>query len=349
MKPEDVTVDWLTDRLRDSGAVTGSAAVTAFAARAIGAGKVGDTYRYDLEWAGPAGPSTVVAKFASADEASRSAGLLTRSYEREINFFNELASHVDIQIPNCHHCEMDTLTGDFVILMGDLAPAEVGDQIVGCSRDEASAALNELVGLHAADIAGLESYDWLLAKHLGGAETMGILYSALLPRFIERYSDRLSSETIDAAERFERSVSRWLALAEPPYRLLHGDYRLDNLMFGPDGVVVVDWQTVSHGPPVSDVAYFCGASLVTADRRVHEDALVREYHSQLEHRTGGLISWDRCWADYRLHAVSGLHMAVVAAALVTEDERGDAMFCAMAERHAAHVIDMETFDLLEAH
>jgi hypothetical protein len=41
-------------------------------------------------------------------------------------------------------------------------------------------------------------------------------------------------------------------------------------------------------------------------------------------------------------------MAVVASALVSADARGDAMFCAMAERHAAHVTDFDTLALLEA-
>ncbi len=347
MDPSDVTPDWLTERLAAAGAAPSSARVTGCSADAIGAGKVGRTFRYQLDWEGPSGPSTVVGKFASDDEQSRMAGMLTGTYVREVNFFNELAASVDIRIPTCHHCEMDTDTGDFVILMDDLAPAEVGDQIAGCSADDADQALSELVGLHAPDVPGVGEAAWLLAKRPDGAQPMAGLYLALLPPFVERYSDRLPAETIASAERFGRCVHRWLELAAPPYRLLHGDYRLDNLMFGPDGVTAVDWQTVGHGPPMSDVSYFCGASLLTRDRRVHEEGLVRDYHAHLEQRTGGLISWDRCWADYRLHTVAGLHMAVVAAALVSEDERGDAMFCAMAERHAAHAEDLETFDLLE--
>ncbi|MFA9563294.1 MAG: phosphotransferase family protein [Acidimicrobiales bacterium] len=348
MDPSDVTPEWLTDRLRSSGAAPDGGSITSFTAEAIGEGKVGRTFRFALEWDGPRGPDTVVGKFASDDEQSRMAGLLTGTYVREINFFHDLADQVDIRMPTCHHAELDVTTGDFAILMADLAPAEVGDQITGCSVDDARAALAELVGLHAPDLAGLESTEWLVAKRPEGAEAMGGLYLALLPTFVERYTDRLPDETMATAQRFGECVHRWLTLAAPPYRLLHGDYRLDNLMFGPQGVVAVDWQTVGHGPPVSDVAYFCGASLLTDDRRTHEEALVREYHDMLEERTGGLITWDRCWADYRLHAVAGLHMAVVASALVTEDERGDAMFCVMAERHAAHMTDFDTLALLEA-
>ena len=302
-------------------------------------------------WSGTdrAGPDTVVGKFASDDEQSRMAGLLTGTYVREVNFFHELADRVDIRMPTCHHAELDVTTGDFADPDGQTWPRpRSATSSPGARSDEARAALAELVGLHAPDLADLESTEWLVAKRPEGAEAMGGLYLALLPTFVERYTDRLPDETMATAQRFGECVNRWLTLAAPPYRLLHGDYRLDNLMFGPQGVVAVDWQTVGHGPPVSDVAYFCGASLLTDDRRTHEEALVREYHDLLEERTGGLITWDRCWADYRLHAVAGLHMAVVASALVSEDERGDAMFCVMAERHAAHVTDFDTLALLEA-
>jgi len=348
INPDRVSKSWLTARLQDCGAAAKSATVTGFTAQPIGAGKMGDTFRYQLTWGGPPGPATVVGKFASADQESRAAALRTGIYQREINFFSELASHVDIRIPNCHYCKMNASTGEFVVLMEDLAPATVGDQITGCSPDEANAALEELVGLHGVEIPGLASRDWLGSKCPEAAENMGLMYSTLLPTFLERYADRLSSETIRVAERFGGCAKKWLTMSSAPYRLLHGDYRLDNLMIGPEGVTAVDWQTVCYGPPVSDVSYFCGAGLLTDDRRAHEEGLVRSYHERLEHRSGGLISWDRCWADYRLHAVAGLHMAVVAAAMVTEDERGVALFSAMAERHAAHVVDLETLDLLES-
>ena len=45
-------------------------------------------------------------------------------------------------------------------------------------------------------------------------------------------------------------------------RLIHGDYRLDNLMFPPHGtgVVAVDWQTLAVAPPARDLAYFLATS-----------------------------------------------------------------------------------------
>ena len=56
------------------------------------------------------------------------------------------------------------------------------------------------------------------------------------------------------------------SLGPTPFAVIHGDYRLDNLMFPPDGdgVVALDWQTVGVGPPARDIAYFLGTSLERA-------------------------------------------------------------------------------------
>ncbi|PRC52853.1 phosphotransferase, partial [Mycobacterium sp. ITM-2017-0098] len=53
--------------------------------------------------------------------------------------------------------------------------------------------------------------------------------------------------------------------------LVHGDFRLDNMLFGQEGadrpLTVVDWQTVTWGPAFTDVAYFLGCALPIEQRR----------------------------------------------------------------------------------
>jgi aminoglycoside phosphotransferase (APT) family kinase protein len=40
--------------------------------------------------------------------------------------------------------------------------------------------------------------------------------------------------------------------------LLHGDFRLGNLVVGPDGVrAVLDWELVHRGDPMQDLGYLC--------------------------------------------------------------------------------------------
>jgi len=135
-----------------------------------------------------------------------------------------------------------------------------------------------------------------------------------------------------------------------PWTVAHGDFRLDNLLFGTRAgappVVVVDWQTVTHGPGISDLSYFLGAGLLTEARRRHEADLVRTYHDVL--RAAGVtdLGWDECWAQYRRYTFAGLIMAIAASMLVEQTDRGDDMFVTMAQRHGRHAIDLEAERLI---
>ena len=68
------------------------------------------------------------------------------------------------------------------------------------------------------------------------------------------------TERIDAMER----LIEWLPSACPADdgkpALVHGDFRLDNMMFEPDSTrvkAVLDWELSTLGNPLADLAYFC--------------------------------------------------------------------------------------------
>lgn len=44
----------------------------------------------------------------------------------------------------------------------------------------------------------------------------------------------------------------------PPRRLVHGDFRVGNVLFGPDGLrVVLDWELAHIGDPMEDMGFIC--------------------------------------------------------------------------------------------
>ena len=98
-------------------------------------------------------------------------------------------------------------------------------------------------------------------------------------------------------------MTPWL-LAEPNrFALMHGDYRLDNMLFDPDRtrITVVDWQTMGVGLPARDLAYFTATSLLP------ECAIARSSKDLVAATTGALLGYgvtdydfDTCWRDYRL-------------------------------------------------
>jgi hypothetical protein len=132
--------------------------------------------------------------------------------------------------------------------------------------------------------------------------------------------------------------------------MVHIDFRLDNLLIDeavdPPRVAVVDWQSMVVGSPLSDVAYFLGASLLPEVRRPIEQELVREYHAGLLAAGVRDYSWEQCWTDYRRGAFAGFAVTVIASTIVVETERGNEMFTVMARRHARHALDLGSAEFL---
>ena len=136
------------------------------------------------------------------------------------------------------------------------------------------------------------------------------------------------------------------------FSLIHVDYRLDNLLFhtktGTTEVTAVDWQSITLGSPLNDVAYFIGAGLLPADRAPVEERLVRSYYDALCASGVDGYVWPDCWQAYRYGAFAGFAVTVVASMIVERTARGDQMFTTMAQRHARHALDLGADEFLRA-
>jgi hypothetical protein len=354
--PADVTTEWLTAVLGAPGGACPGARVATLEATPVGTGQMGTSVRYALAWSPPrpGAPRSVVCKFASPDPLSRETGLRLRTYEVEVEFYRLLAPTVGIRTPACHFADIDLASGEFVLVLEDLAPAEQGNQLAGCTVTQAALALDELAKLHAPRWGDerLARLAWLDRNTPDALALSSVVLPALLPGFLDRYAARLAPEHVAVAERLMARLGRWLADREPPFVVQHGDYRVDNMLFGTTAggvpLAVVDWQTAVRGSPLGDVAYFLGGSLPTEIRRAHERALVRTYWDTIRCGGAGGFSWERCWSDYRKFTPAGLLMAICASMLVVQTERGDAMFLTMARRHATHVLDLDGLEFLPA-
>jgi len=344
-RAEDVTAEWCTAALAEE---LGGAAVTALAVNPVGTGQVADTLRLRLTYDRPgAGPPTLIAKVPSTHDTSRDNSRMTRTYELEASFYRDLANALPVRTPRCYHADHDPVTDGYVVLLEDVHPAEQGDQIAGCTVAEAEAAVDELALLHGPrwDDPALEAIPWLHRHQPENLDSLVTLIEMCVPAFLERYRDRLEPSTVALVERLDPRLPAYLRLRPRPWTIVHGDYRVDNLLFGGERVVVVDWQTVSLGPGPGDLSYLLGTSLLPDDRRGHERRLVERYQQGL--RAQGVDTDDTSlWTAYRQFAFAGLIMAIAASALVVQTDRGDDMFLAMAERSAAMALDLEAESLL---
>jgi aminoglycoside phosphotransferase (APT) family kinase protein len=79
-------------------------------------------------------------------------------------------------------------------------------------------------------------------------------------RQIERWSKQYRASETETIEDMERLIA-WLPAHLPPAqkpRLVHGDYRLDNMILAPDAPTVsavLDWELSTLGDPLADFSY----------------------------------------------------------------------------------------------
>jgi Phosphotransferase enzyme family len=342
---KDLTAEWLTAALAD---VADGARVADLAAVRIGHGNIADSLRLVPRWDRPTpAPASVVAKVPSSEEVSRATGFATRTYELESAFYNELASTVWVNRPVCYKARYDAVEEGYVVLLEDLSPAEAGDQVAGCTPQDAASVMPELAALHAprwGDPVLLE-LDWLDRPTPESMRGTAEFVPTLFPGFVDRYRMRLDPEVLAVSERLMGSLDHYLVDRPGPWTVLHGDFRVDNLLFGGPRVAVVDWQTVKIGPGLSDVSYFIGSAFLPDVRRDHEAELVRAYHRHLA--AGGVeLSWDDCWSAYRRYSFDGLVMGIAASMLVAQTARSDDMFMAMVDRHGRQALDLGAEEFL---
>jgi Ecdysteroid kinase-like family len=347
-RPADLSADWLT-------AAIGAGTITDFSVERIGTGQMSECYRVRLSYAedgpGSPGPGSVVLKVAATDPMSRQTGGSLGLYEREVCFYRDIAPRLHGPVAPCYQVAFDASAGVFDVLLGDANPAVVGDEIAGATTEQARLAVTELARLQGPLLGDGTVADapWLRRDT---PVNQGLI-TALHAAFVGRYGDRIAPQHRMVCERLVGGFDAYLAEEAAEGRiqgLVHGDYRLDNMLFGAVGaerpLTVVDWQTVTWGPAMTDLAYFLGCALPVEERRAHYDELLEAYHAALG--VDAPISLADVREGVRRQSFFGVMMAIVSSMLVERTERGDAMFMTMLQRHCEHVLDVDALAILAA-
>jgi hypothetical protein len=342
---DDVSPDWITRALRSNGV---EAEVDSITPLPIGTGQMCSCYRLALSYRRGTGPETLVVKLAADDPARRTADAFT--YKCEVTFYRQIAPRVDVRIAQCYLAALSEDGAVFTLLLEDASPARAGDQIQGCTVQQARDAAVNIAGLHGplwCD-ATLREMDWLIPMSPDIADLSAAFFKDSTEKFIDRYP--LSGQAVDVFREFGDKSVAWWRVDPFPFTLLHGDYRLDNLLFGKpgtrDAVIAVDWQACMVGQPLRDVAFVAVSGLSIADRRAAERDIVGAYFDALNHYDIGDYSAEQCWQDYRLGVFHSAMITVFGAAAGKPTERGDRMFIAMAERSAAAISDLDALSVL---
>ena len=186
---------------------------------------------------------------------------------REFRLLRAFFGHAAVPVPEPIACcvDRDVLGVPFYLMapidgvvVRETVPAELaGDDDV--PRACAYALVDVLAGIHA--------FDWKAGGLADFGKPEGYL-DRQVPRWLgqlERYATRPLPD-VDAA-------GRWLQEHTPPMQppaVIHGDYKLDNVMFAPrlpvELVAVVDWEQSTVGDPLVDLGWLIGLWLEVGER-----------------------------------------------------------------------------------
>lgn len=283
-------------------------------------------------------PPSVIVKTPTQVPENFAAGDALRSYEREIVVYQTLRSSLGVPMPGYYHGAMDPdpapwmqrplfflfdhlsirginwVIGQFLKLSGkskrryilvieDIADARPPTQMLGGSLDDAHRSLEVLAQFHAANWMRSDATSHY--RHIFPVDTVPRVGQASYVRnrdeFVERFGPVLRDGMLERLDAIQARVPEICsALAAEPWTLLHGDYRLDNVLFRPNGeMVVLDFQGLGSGRPAVDVAYFITTAL-TAEHREEEEPLLRSYHDALVAAGVSTYSFDELVRDGEL-------------------------------------------------
>lgn len=339
----DLTPDWMTQLLRSSGDLADTISVVSAEPTPFGSDEsmMSSLYRVALTFDGATdAPTSLIVKLASQNEGMRFVAGMFRFYEREMRFYNEIASDTPIDTPRCLLAEMYPDDQGFVLVLDEVSGCRQVDQIEGMSFDDAVTTLEALADLHVP----------FWGKDLGDIPQTLLRYSSdMLKQLIPPKSsddwgkvrpmliDSTPAEVVDLLDRILEIWPRVLDDMTEPNTLVHGDCRSDNMLFRPDGsVIMLDFQLMATGHGITDPAYLISQSL---DPAAHERAseLIEIYLARIA-SAGIDVDRDRAKVAYGASVI--FHVAIALGLLSAEDmpERSVVLGKQMVERASKEIL-----------
>lgn len=175
--------------------------------------------------------------------------------DREFRVIRALAN-TDVPVAKVYHlCEDDSIIGSMFYLMEYVEASVYWDAALPAMNNQQRNKIYDdmnrvLAAMHSVDVdqVGLSDYG-----------KPGNYFDRQLDRWSRQYRAS-ETETIEAMEQ----LMTWLEVNKPKddgrVSLVHGDFRLDNMMFDPATQQVkalVDWELSTLGHPFADLAYQC--------------------------------------------------------------------------------------------
>jgi len=175
--------------------------------------------------------------------------------DREFRVISALAESSIPVAKGYHLCEDDDVIGSMFYVMSfvdgrifwDPALPDLGNADRTAIYDEMNRVLAELHGID------------VNAVGLGDYGKPGNYFERQVSRWTKQYL-AAETETIEPMDALMRWLPEHMPADDGQVALVHGDYRLDNMIFHPTEpriLAIVDWELSTLGHPLADLAYQC--------------------------------------------------------------------------------------------
>ncbi|ALP54496.1 choline kinase [Candidatus Tenderia electrophaga] len=199
--------------------------------------------------------------------SKRSHARKLHSYKVEMHWYRDWAErcHADCRVARCFAASAGA--GEHIIVLEDLDAAGFPLRKSHLTLHEVQVCLKWLASFHARFLGETPSDLWPVGTYW---------HLATRP---DEWAAMADGELKQAAELIDARLNQCQFQT-----LLHGDAKVANFCFAPDGgaVAAVDFQYVGGGCGMKDVAYFLGSCLSAAECARHQDRLLDYYFAQLQ-------------------------------------------------------------------
>ncbi len=175
--------------------------------------------------------------------------------DREFRVISALAD-TDVPVAKAYHlCEDDNVIGSMFYIMGFVEGRIFWDPALPDIKVSDRTAMYDemnrvLAALHSVDIDAVGLSDF---------GKPGNYFERQVARWTTQYL-AAETETIEPMDTLMRWLPEHMPADDGQVALVHGDYRLDNMIFHPTEpriLAIVDWELSTLGHPFADLAYQC--------------------------------------------------------------------------------------------
>jgi len=253
---------------------------------------------------------SIILKIPSQNSARREVAKTYFLFPREVMFYSHLAGQSPLTTPRCHYASIE----ESALILEDHGRFVTGDQEYGYQTEEAKSVVRHMAQFHAYWMGKADKLDAI--PSVNQSEIIAMLPTALEHTWAQCYphiKDYVPIEIHRGVARLVEEIPAIAAkLAQSPMTLLHGDLRMENMLFqGTELSSLVDWQLLARGSAMVDIAYFLTQSGSREHRTQVENYAIKLYSEALQPFD---ITESQLWEEYRLASFYGLIVPIFAAA-----------------------------------